>query len=408
MTTWLVAQLGARMHYAVPRIFASAGVLETLYTDISAARSFQHFSSAFAPAPLRRLAGRVPGGIPPSLVRSFPALGVAYAARRAAARTPAALTAANLWAGGAFCDAVVARGFGQAGGVYTFSSAGLEVLRRARDLGLMAVVEQTIAPSPVEDALLEPEHAAFPDWQPPLAGNPNRPAFHERVLAEWDCADVVVCASSFVRDGIDSCGGPSGRATVVPYGVDAPLVPRLRSLAGPPLRILTVGAACLRKGSPYLLEAARALRGAAVFRLAGSIAVSSAAERRLRTSVELVGPVPRAAMAEQYAWADAFLLPSLCEGSATVCYEALAAGLPVITTPNAGSVVRDGVDGFTVPIRSGEAIAAAIERILLRRGLLAELSRNATRRAAEFTVEKYGKRLLAALAGVPEGAEVTC
>jgi glycosyltransferase involved in cell wall biosynthesis len=408
MTTWLVAQLGARMHYAVPRIFDSAGALETLYTDISAARSFRHFSSAFAPAPLRRLAGRVPGGIPPSRVRSFPALGVAYAARRAAARTPSALTAAHLWAGSTFCNAVAGRGFGQAGGVYTFNSAGLEILRRARDLGLTAVVEQTIAPAPVEDALLESEHAAFPDWGPPLTADSNRAAFHERVRAEWDCADLVVCASSFVRDGIASCNGPSERTAAVPYGVDAPLAPRLRSLGGPPLRILTAGAACLRKGTPYLLEAARALRGAAVFRLAGSIGISAEAERRLRTSVELVGPVPRAGMAEQYAWADAFLLPSLCEGSATVCYEALAAGLPVITTPNTGSVVRDGIDGFIVPIRSGEAIAAAIERVLLRRGLLAELSRNAARRAAEFTVEKYGERLLAALAGVPEGVEVTC
>jgi glycosyltransferase involved in cell wall biosynthesis len=260
----------------------------------------------------------------------------------------------------------------------------------------------------VEDALLEREHAAFPDWQPAPRHNPNRARFHERERAEWECADLVVCASSFVREGIGSCGGPAERTAVVPYGVDLPVPPSVRRAAGRRARILTAGVASLRKGTPYLLEAARALKGVAVFRLAGDIAVAPYAVQQLRESVELVGPVPRVAMAQHFAWADVFLLPSLCEGSATVCYEALAAGLPVITTPNAGSVVRDGIDGFIVPIRSGGAITAAIERILLTRGLLPELSRNAARRATEFTVERYGERLLEALAGIPGGVAAPC
>ena len=47
--------------------------------------------------------------------------------------------------------------------------------------------------------------------------------------------------------------------------------------------------------------------------------------------------------------ADVFVFPSLFEGSAVVTYEALAAGLPSVVTPSAGSVVRDGVEGFIVP-----------------------------------------------------------
>jgi glycosyltransferase involved in cell wall biosynthesis len=102
-------------------------------------------------------------------------------------------------------------------------------------------------------------------------------------------------------------------------------------------------------------------------------------------------------MAEHYAWADLFLLPSICEGSATVCYEALAAGLPVITTENAGSVVRDGIDGFIVPIRDPGAIAERLENLHRDRALLESMSRAALERAREFTVEKYAERLLSAL-----------
>jgi len=65
---------------------------------------------------------------------------------------------------------------------------------------------------------------------------------------------------------------------------------------------------------------------------------------------------------------------------------AAAAGVPVITTPNAGSVVRHGIDGFIVPIRDAEAIVAAIDTIRLNPSLLYNLSRNAALRAREFTV----------------------
>jgi glycosyltransferase involved in cell wall biosynthesis len=102
-------------------------------------------------------------------------------------------------------------------------------------------------------------------------------------------------------------------------------------------------------------------------------------------------------MAEHYAWADVFLLPSICEGSATGCYEALAAGLPVITTENAGSVVRDGIEGFIVPIRNASAIVERLESLQRHREVLESMSRAALERAREFTVERYGERLLAAL-----------
>jgi glycosyltransferase involved in cell wall biosynthesis len=80
-----------------------------------------------------------------------------------------------------------------------------------------------------------------------------------------------------------------------------------------------------------------------------------------------------------------------------VCYEALAAGLPVVTTENAGSVVRDGMDGFIVPIRDAAAIVERLETLDRDRPLLESMARAARERAREFTLEKYGERLLAAL-----------
>jgi glycosyltransferase involved in cell wall biosynthesis len=164
-----------------------------------------------------------------------------------------------------------------------------------------------------------------------------------------------------------------------------------------PLRVLTVGAVGLRKGAPYVLEAAKRLKGQAEFRWVGGVELLPAAAERMAECVHLSGAVPTTQVAEHFQWADVFLLPSLCEGSATVTYEALGHGLPVICTPNTGSVVRDGVEGFIVPVRDAVLIAERIERLALNMELRAQMAANAKSRAAEFTVAEYGRRLLAAL-----------
>jgi glycosyltransferase involved in cell wall biosynthesis len=92
-----------------------------------------------------------------------------------------------------------------------------------------------------------------------------------------------------------------------------------------------------------------------------------------------------------------FVMPSLAEGSAEAIYEALAAGLPVITTDAAGSVVRPGIDGWVVAERDSVALAEAIERVVGDRRLRATMSLAARERAKEYTVERYGERLVAAL-----------
>jgi hypothetical protein len=397
----LVAQLGARMHYAVPRIFHRAGMLGHFYTDICAARGWPRLlslvPSGLRPPVLKRLLGRVPKGLPRDRITAFTSFGLEYARRRAAVAGPAEATAAALWAGRTFCELILRRDLNGVSGVYTFNSAGLELLECAREGGLLRVMEQTIAPAGVEDELLAAEHTAFPGWEPPQGSDLHRAEFAARESAEWECADLILCGSEFVRSGVAESGGPVRRCVVASYGLDAHAMAHGPKEPGRRLRVLVGGAVCLRKGAPYVLESARTAKALAEFRWCGGIALLAAARSQLIQNADLRGAVPRSRMTEHYAWADVFLLPSICEGSATVCYEALAAGLPVITTPNAGSVVRDGVDGFIVPIRDPEAVVEKLELLASDRERLDWMSANAAARSLEFTFEKYGERLVAAV-----------
>jgi glycosyltransferase involved in cell wall biosynthesis len=389
------------MHYAVPRILHEAGELERFFTDLCAVGSwpgwFCSLPMSQRMAGLRRISGRRPKDVPTRQITAFNLLGVRYAYRRRQARSRQDFARAFLWAGRTLCKKVISHGFGNASGVYVFNTAGLELLEVARDRGRSTVLEQTIAPLRTEHRLIELEREKFPRWQSPVTLSGDFKALIEREEAEWKHADVILCGSPFVRDSVAACGGPSERCFVVPYGVDQ----RFHSLPRPrhdgPLRVLTVGGVGLRKGSPYVLAAARALGKAATFRIVGAFECNPTAIEELGSSVELTGAVTHAEVQSHLAWADAFLLPSLCEGSATVIYEALSSSLPVICTPNCGSVVRDGIDGFIVPPGDSDAIVEAVLRLARDPDLRLEMATNARVRAQAHDLRAYSRSLLNAL-----------
>ncbi|WP_137134371.1 glycosyltransferase family 4 protein [Rhizobium sp. FKY42] len=397
----VVSQLGARMHYAVPRIFASAGRLAHFYTDICATKGWPRIvtslPSMMFPAPVKRLSGRRPTGVPSKLTTVFSNFGLRSVIRHMQTKDAVEETAHAIWAGSLFSQMVAQNGFHEAAGLYAFSGDALEQMQAARQLGMWTAVEQMIAPRNTLDMLIAKEEERFPDWAITSRKNPYAQVFADREKAEWALADFIICPSEFVRTHVIAQGGDADRCVLVPYGVDPNFAADRSARRLGPLHILTVGEVGLRKGSPYVAEAARIVGVAGYFRMIGKVAIPDKIVRHISQTVQLKGTIPRAQMAAEFRWADVFLLPSVCEGSATAVFEALAAGLAVITTENTGSVVRDGIEGFIVPVGDARAIAAAVAKLAADDGLRAWMSGNALRRAAEFTVEQYGKRLLAAL-----------
>ena len=399
----VVAQLGARRHYAVPRLLQAEGHLAHFYTDICGdkgwPRHLRILPRSTRPRFLRRLLGRATSDIPEPLLTTFPAFGLSCAVRRAGARSHARKEQIEAWSGRKFSQLIVRSGFHDAAGFYGFSGECLEALMEARAAGLWTVVDQTNAPRGLLHRLFDEEQAAFPHWHAPTGDGPDIGLIAARERAEWDAADVVLCGSDFVREGIAREGGPIRRCVVVAYGANAAFQLPPREPHTGLLRVLTVGEVGLRKGSPYVLSAARSLKGRAVFRMIGGVNVLPRAAGELSEVVELIGAVPRAEILAHYRWADVFLLPSICEGSAGVVYEALAGSLPVICTPNTGSVIRHGQEGFVVPIRDADAIVQAVEALACDPQLRLRMGLNAGIRAAEFSLDSYGRRLLAALPG---------
>lgn len=402
----VVAMLGARMHYAVPRILHQIGCLEHLYTDsyIGNKPTLEKLLGAL-PEQLRRgdvsrLRGRRDSVIPSELVTSFDVLGVQYALARRHARDNATRAAVYEAFNHRFNRAVVRKGFGAADTVWGFNTASSGMFRAARDRGLTRILEQTILPSLLERQLLREVAEECPGWQPGFHAGEERLNYLEH--AEWELADLIVVGSQFVAEGLEACGVARDRIRVVPYGVNSSLFspPRERPRTeGRPLRLLFVGEVGLRKGAPYLLQALERLSpGSVEAKLAGSIALDRDRLARYAGLAEFLGPLPRSEMPELFRWADVFVLPSIVEGSATVTYEALLSGVPVITTPNSGSIVEDGVSGRILPIRNPLALAEAIQAYSDDRDLLDRHRAGALQARSTADILRYAQDLTALFA----------
>jgi glycosyltransferase involved in cell wall biosynthesis len=155
-----------------------------------------------------------------------------------------------------------------------------------------------------------------------------------------------------------------------------------------------VGHLHLRKGIPYFCEVARRLRGSGIkFVLVGPIYIEQSVADAHRDVVEIVGPVPRPQVVDWLRKFDVLLFPSTCEGSSSAVTEAMASGLPVVCSPNSGSVVRHGTDGFITPYDNVEAMAGYVERLAADAQLRHDMGLSASRRAAEFTVDRYSHEI---------------
>jgi len=218
----------------------------------------------------------------------------------------------------------------------------------------------------------------------------------ERFLEEYDLATLVVVLSEKAAESFRVANFPDEKMFYLPRGVD---VDRFKPGTQPPVfRAIFSGALIERKGIHHLLEAWHRLnlRDAELW-LLGS--VHDEAKPHLKKfggeNVRVLGFKPDL---EKYLnQGSVYVFPSRLEGSAKTIYEAAAAGLPMITTREAGDVVRDGVEGIIVKPGDVDAIAAAIEHLYRHPEIVVSMASAARQRAVEnFTWDHYRTRLLGA------------
>lgn len=392
-------QQGPRLHYAAPAALAQHGLLQRFYTDIHAdalpARWAASLLGRHAPGPVRRLlARRLPAAIPTSKVRTsaWASVELEWLSRRyPQQRKSADFVYDKGWGGHRLARLAIRDGFGGANALYAHPCVCTDAVFEAKRRGLFVILEAISYPflRDVERAELTRLGRPIP-WEDQVENNQRNITAFRR---EAEIADLVLAASDYVREGLLELGLESGKVRVVPYGYDPPTSDA--PIEPIPGRVLFVGAVNHLKGVHYLAEAARILarRNTGI-----EIHVIGPSDPVIGGYPEFVGPryvgqIPRSEVIREIRKADVFAFPTLSDGFGIVLLEAMANGVPVVSTPHCAAITIDGVNGFVVAARDAEVLADRLESIVSDRRLRERLSQAALRTATEYSLFAYSLRL---------------
>lgn len=223
--------------------------------------------------------------------------------------------------------------------------------------------------------------------------------FWEYIRRDIERADAVLVNSHFVKDSFRAVGDAS-LVHVIYLGVDDAFLKHVPRRKNPiaDLRVLFGGKFEKRKGADIIISALKLLVGVPWnLEIAGPLDTGIVEQNREFFSdqrVKYLGLLSRRDLAIAMSKADVFLFPSLAEGSARVVFEALACGCYVITTPNSGSIVENGINGRIVQPGDSLSLAEAVEYAHRHRDEIAKAGYcNAELVKRKFTQICYGEQL---------------
>ena len=286
-------------------------------------------------------------------------------------------------------------------GVYAYEDGALETFRAAKRNGLTCFYDLPIAYWETAQRLLREEAGRWPQWEPTLVGTRDSEEKLQRKARELELADVVFVPSRFVEESLPPEMRHRAQVVRAEFGsppVNAPRPPQ--PAADGPLRVLFAGSMTQRKGLADVFAAMKLLRRRDVeLVVMGSPVAPLEFYRSELPDFHYEPPRPHGQVLELMQRCHVLVLPSLVEGRALVQQEAMACGLPLIVTPNAGGddLIEEERTGFLVPIRSPESIAERLAWLADHRDALPEMNAAARRKAASYTWESYGAKVARAV-----------
>lgn len=273
-------------------------------------------------------------------------------------------------------------------------AGSLEAFIIAKQNNIKCVLDQFSGHPAILNKILDEESQKYPGLKNAINKEKISPLQMKRLVKEMDLANIIAVGSNFVKKTLKENGIPKSKIVVIPYGVDTKrFAPKLNKSSDGIFRLLFVGNINFSKGCHYLLEAIKQINKPDIKLIMIGGMENPYFLDKYGDYFKWIPPIPNLQIQSFFSNADTYVFPSLFEGSSLSIYEALASGLPVITTPNSGSVVRNNIDGFIIPIRDVNAIKEKILLLYNNKALLQKMAKNAREQAEKYNWEAYHKKV---------------
>jgi glycosyltransferase involved in cell wall biosynthesis len=278
-----------------------------------------------------------------------------------------------------------------------WSTFALASLKKARNLGAVTILDRGSSHMLHQEKILLEEYERWGVRIEPFMV--PHPKIVKRELEEYAAADYIAVPSLYVKRTFLEQGVPESKIIHVPYGVNLDAFHQARKEDGV-FRVIFVGGMTLRKGVHYLLKAFYELKlqNAELLFVGAMNKEIVPFFKKYEGSFRHLGHVPQNELYKQYSQGSVFALPSIEEGLAMVQPQAMACGLPVICTTNTGGedIVRNGIDGFVIPIRDVEALKEKILWMYEHPEERKRMGESAKARVnSGFTWKDYGDKMIA-------------
>lgn len=339
----------------------------------------------------RKIANRIVHDVPARFLRTRSLIGLKAVHRLRRSCSPQLVFHA---VNGEFQRKIPLSAISEASAVIGFDTASWIIADSTKKFGKPFFLDQSTSHSLSKEPIWEKLDNQFPAWRENY--EPRNPFVLEAERQEHQLATRIVVASSYTKRTLLSEGIPEEKVVVNPYGVDvSKFRPSATARLNSRLRFLFLGSVSALKGVPLLLEAWRKLASNdSELWLVGPISERSRTLIPELPGLKLLGKHPHKELPELLRQCDVLAFPSYSDGFGLVLLEALASGLPVITTEaTAGpDLIRDGVEGFIIPSGNLKKLCHALSFFIDNLDRLPEMSAAARRCAERFTWNAYGDR----------------
>jgi glycosyltransferase involved in cell wall biosynthesis len=282
--------------------------------------------------------------------------------------------------------------------IFAYSYAALEILKFAKKQGWQTILGQ-IDPGIYEEKLVAEECDRYfqytTNWQPAPS------EYWETWQQECHLADRIVVNSDWSSHALQKTGISPKKIKVIPLAYKQPEIAKNFTRVYPqsfsnkrPLKVLFLGQIILRKGIAKIFEAIELLKEQPIeFWFVGSININIPQEIQNNPQVKWIGSVSRSMTANYYQQADVFLFPTLSDGFGLTQLEAQAWQLPIIASTCCGAVVQDRMNGLILSEVTGENIANYLLFCLKNPDLLNKFSQESLTTLVGFSISKLGNEL---------------